>query len=361
MTLPLSQLVASFFLTLALIIVLAPMTRGLGLTDKPSARKLHQGNIPLTGGIALFLTLTALLFVFLKPTSTHLAWLLGAGLLVIAGALDDRFNLPLLPRVIIELLAAAIMVFGAGLWVEDLGNLLGTGNLSLPFWLGMPVTLIAVFGIINAINMIDGMDGLASGVCLLALGVLLAVTGPSASLGGLELLLMGGLLAFMFCNISGGRYLPKVFLGDAGSNLLGFTLVWLVIETTSTDKSISQRLEPATALYLVGLPLIDMVTTTLRRVRKGKSPFHPDRTHIHHILQRSGFSHGGALVLILVLSLTINLIGVTLQKLGAPAWLLFLVFIGLFVLYSYNIHHAWKLSKRLRPLSGRAVGARRAD
>lgn len=342
-----------FVITLGLIPCLSPVARRLGLIDAPDKRKTHQGFIPLTGGIAIFISLAIGLCWMGELSDSLRCYLIASGILVATGVLDDRFDLNVGVRIFIEIVAASIMIIGADLWVGNLGNLLGLGQIHMPFWLGYPFTLIAVFGILNAINMIDGMDGIAASIALLAIGTLFVITNNSQDLKDVAPLLCGSLLAYLIYNFRPLRFLPKVFLGDAGSKLLGFTLVWMLIDTASSGSSGNNNgIEPATALYIVGLPLIDMVTTTIRRLRKGVSPFHPDRTHIHHILHRAGFSKCTAIAIILALALLFNLAAVAFTNWQVPELVQFVIFFLLFISYSYNIHHAWKLSKKLKKIPG---------
>ncbi|MCW8194202.1 undecaprenyl-phosphate alpha-N-acetylglucosaminyl 1-phosphate transferase [Proteobacteria bacterium 005FR1] len=342
--------VFSFIATFIAILVLSPLARRVGLVDSPDHRKKHTGSIPLVGGIAVFLP-ALVMFASGTLTDSNLAvFLVCAALLVVVGAIDDRFNLSYKFRIGVEMFAGAVMIFVAGLWIGNLGDLFGLGDIHLPFWTGVPFTLVAVFGIINAVNMMDGYDGIAAGVCLAAIATLEFLTTTSPTLTAMGPMLVGSLIAFLVCNLRAVEGFPKIFLGDAGSKFLGFALVWFLIEASRDGGRTEGGLEPVTALYLVGLPLIDMVTTTVRRMLKGKSPFHPDRTHIHHILQRAGFRKDHIIVLVLSFALAINLLGILLQILNTPDAIQFAVFIGLFLLYAFNVQHAWKLAKRLRKL-----------
>lgn len=188
-----------------------------------------EGEVPLIGGLAIFTSVLTLLPLFTPLTEGLLWYLAGAGLRVLFGVIDDRFNLGVSVRVAVEVVAALIMIFGADLWVGHLGNLLGFRDLHMPLWLAAPFTIIAVFGITNAWNMIDGMDGVAGTVTLMAMGGFYFLTHEGGGNNVLSGLLLGATAAFLLFNICNNRLLPKVFLGDAGSKLIGFTLVWLLI------------------------------------------------------------------------------------------------------------------------------------
>lgn len=346
------QFLTAFALTACLLLALAPVARVIGLVDRPSARKQHNGEIPLIGGLAIFLALVVLVFWYSRPDAV-MRWYLGAcSLLVLTGVLDDRFNINVGVRIVIEVIAALMMIYGANLWVGVLGNLLGFGDIYLPQWFSTPFTIIAVFGIINAWNMIDGMDGLAGVVTLVALGTFYFLTRGVAASNLVPVLLMGATAAYLLFNVGSNRLLPKVFLGDAGSKLIGFSLVWLLIDGTQSGSFTNGALPAALALFVVGVPLIDMVVTTVRRMRKGQPAFAPDRTHVHHVLLNAGFSRQETLLLIAVLALHVNFIGIVTYLLGWAAWAQFGVFLLMTLLYAMAIEHAWKLGHWLKQQHG---------
>ncbi|MGD9660049.1 MAG: hypothetical protein AB7U63_02120 [Porticoccaceae bacterium] len=327
------QIIAGFFITLIAIRVSAPLAHKINLLDIPDHRKQHSCATPLTGGIAIY---SALLIVLCatRPFDGYLiSFLAASGLLVLFGALDDRNHLRVRHRVILEIIAASVMIFGADLWVGNLGNLLGVGSIHMPFWAGYLFTLVAVFGVINAINMLDGLDGLAGGVTLAIFIVLVAFTEESKGLLVFGFAMAGALLVFLISNTAVTRWVPKVFLGDAGSKLLGLSIVWVLIETARTQNGTATSIQPATALYLIAIPLMDMVDTTISRARRGHSPFKADRTHLHHVLLNIGFSRSAVVVIVVFASLAFNLLGIAMTKMHVPEifqfGFFFLSFIGL--------------------------------
>lgn len=346
------DILVSLGVCLILITLLKPLAVSIGLVDKPDARKHHSGHIPMIGGIALFITLIiALCFHPSHPLDTEsISYLAAAGLLVIVGAVDDRYHLNVKLRIFIEAIAASIMVFGAGQWVGNLGNLLGLGDMHMPFVVAYPFTLVAVFGIINAFNMIDGIDGLSGGVALITVSAIMLFTHLTAPMNLVAPVLLGGLLAFLFCNLKLLPFMPKVFLGDAGSKLIGLTVVWLLISVAvgGNQGAEPSSLAPATALYLVGIPLFDMVATTLSRRRRGVSPFEPDRSHIHHILLDAGFGPRKTLVIILTLAIAVALLGILLSRAGVPEVVQFVVFFALYLTYSATTRRRLKLDSPLQ-------------
>lgn len=347
------QVLTAFFLTAICLLVLAPFAMRLGIVDRPDARKQHGGDVPLIGGLAIFITIVTLLPLF-SPLDANLLWYLAASfLLVLFGVLDDRFNLSVTLRVGVEIIAALMMIFGAGLWVGDLGNLLGFRDLHMPLWMAAPFTVIAVFGITNAWNMIDGMDGLVGTVTLIGLGSFYFLSHGMAVNNSITSLLIGATAAFLLFNLCSNRLLPKVFLGDAGSKFIGFSLVWLLIDSTQAGPLTGLSMPAVLALFVVGLPLIDMVSTTVRRVGRGLAPFAADRTHVHHILQRAGFTREEVLLLVALACILINLAGAVLFVFNAPDWALFLTFWCLTFLYLYYIDHPAVLGRFLQASEAR--------
>lgn len=342
------QALTAFAVTAVLLLMLTPLARLIGLVDHPDERKQHQGQIPLIGGLAIFFAILLLLPWFSSLRSHTYWYLAAAGLLVAIGIIDDKFNVSVVARVIVEVVAASMMIYGGDIWVSDLGNLLGFREIHMPLWLSAPFTVIAVFGVINAWNMIDGMDGLAGLITLVAFGSFYFLTHTTATESALPALMMGGVASYLLFNLGNNRLLPKVFLGDAGSKLIGFTLVWLLIDATQGGQFTGLHMPAPLALYVVGLPLIDMVVTTVRRIRKGHPPFKPDRTHIHHVLEHAGFSRQEILILVGVFSVQINFIGALMYFLQWAAYVQFFIFCLLTLLYHVAIEHAWKLGKLLQ-------------
>ena len=159
----------SFALSFALINILKPISRRVGLVDKPDERKVHQDAVPLIGGLVIYLTLLCVGLLFFADTVKIRAYYVSAGLLTIVGVFDDRFDLSVWVRVLCSFIATGIMMYWGGLVFSNLGNLLGMGDITMPMLIAVPFTLIACFGIINALNMIDGIDGLSSGIAIIAL------------------------------------------------------------------------------------------------------------------------------------------------------------------------------------------------
>lgn len=349
------QSVTAFGITLALIWLLAPLAQRIGLTDKPSVRKHHEGNVPLVGGVAIFLALCVGGFLWgysnesmILVNGNNAIWVFfAAGLLIVTmGCLDDRFGLGVFVRVLTEVAVALIIIEGLDLRVGSLGNLVDTGDVRLSPVFAYPFTVIAIFGIINAFNMLDGLDGLLAILVLMALSTFHVIT--EVAPGFISLFIGASLVAFLASNLKLSPFIPKTFLGDAGSRLLGFIVVCLILAAASQQVGGEKLIPPATALFIVGLPLYDMVFTTLRRALNRVSPFSADRGHIHHLLLDLGFSHRRVLVIIAITSGTISFLGVMLHRGGANEAQQMAVFLGGFVFYSIMISQARLVANRLQ-------------
>ncbi|MCF7993487.1 MAG: undecaprenyl-phosphate alpha-N-acetylglucosaminyl 1-phosphate transferase [Chromatiaceae bacterium] len=328
---------------------LYPLAPALGLIDHPrSRRKIHRTPVPTIGGIAIFAGLLAAVLIRFPLDTAFLFGLLGGALLVATGAIDDRFDLGHRTRFAAQIGAALILVVGGGFELSSLGNLLGVGVIDLgPF--ATPFTVFAIVGIINAFNMIDGIDGLSSGLSLVAMIAILAVLPGGA--GSMQLLLLAAIAAtvpFLFCNLQVAFCAKRrVFLGDAGSMLLGYIVVWALIDASQTHQAIS----PAAALWLAAVPLMDTLSVMGRRIMRGQSPFAADRGHIHHVLSRIFASTRVALVLLLLLALTLAGIGLAGQWFGLHEAVIFygglVVFVGL-LLFQRKAHRVYLLMRRRR-------------
>lgn len=338
---------ASFFL----VKILDRPARALGLVDIPNGRKNHSGEVPLTGGLAMFL---AVLPAVLAPGAAyggHAAILPPLLLLVATGACDDLLDLSAGSRFAIQAIAALLMVYLGKVALTDLGDLFGGGAVRLAAW-SVPFTVFCVIGVINAVNMLDGMDGLAGGVMFLVF----TLFGCSALLGGnppqaaLPFALAGAVAGFAALNMR-SPWLPRAaaFMGDSGSMMLGFLAAWFAVELAGQP---TRAFSPITAVWILAIPILDTVSLMLRRILRGRSPFAPDHDHLHHIFLRAGFSVQRTVALITSASLALGLAGVGAHHLGVPECVMFYSFVLLFLAYFVGMSRAWRLMKLVRRLHG---------
>lgn len=330
--------------TAGLVVLLRKQAGRLGLVDEPGGRKQHHGLVPLVGGLAMFGgVIVAALVAGLLPANAAL--LAALALLVAKGYLDDRYDLRPALRFSVQALAVLIMVFWGDVRLDNLGNLFGFGDVLLGRW-SVPMTVFAVLGVINAINMIDGADGLAGGLTLVALVAFSGFAALSGFLGATLLLpLLFAVAGFMLFNArSPWRARASVFMGEAGSVLLGFSLAWYAVDFANAR----QAFTPITAVWILAVPLMDTIGLMLRRVLKGRSPFAPDNEHLHHILQRAGFSQCQTVMIVWGIAALLAGIGIAGWRLGVPEYVMFYSFAALFALYLYGVMHAWKLMKAVK-------------
>lgn len=322
----------TFFVAFAILFLMRKVARKIGLVDKPSGRKLHTGNIPLVGGVSICLTIVH--YIFSHPSMINHAnlFMLSISALTLVGALDDKFDLSVKVRMGIQALVSVVMIYFANVELVSLGNLFGFGEINLGIT-GSILTIIAVLGCINAFNMVDGIDGLLGGLSIVtfgSIGLLLSSVGEQ-SLSYLCLLLVVCMLPYIAMNLGLVGRERKVFMGDAGSMMIGFTVIWLLIG--ASQNAGSPMIRPVTALWLIAVPLMDMAAIMIRRVKQGKSPFKPDREHLHHICQRLGFSPLQTLCFICGFAAFFASIGIIGEVLQLPEFVMFYGFVTLFVFY----------------------------
>ncbi|MEN1727383.1 MAG: MraY family glycosyltransferase [Pseudomonadota bacterium] len=299
-------------MTVALIPVLATPARVLGLVDNPCHRKRHEGQIPLTGGLAMFLAFLAALIFQWSWLPSLASLLMGMGVMLAVGLTDDLIDVRPLYRLAWQVLAATVFVLFSGLEVIQMGQLFGTwvGPIGMgPF--SEVFTVACVVFLINAINMSDGMDGLAGGICfftLLMLGLLGWMDGASPMLVLVSFTVALSVLGFLLFNIqTPWRSRASAFMGDAGSMMLGFAIAWLAIAIATAEGS---TVYPISIAWLLLVPAMDTLAVSVRRIRQGRSPMSADRCHLHHILHRSGWSNQTTVRIVHLLVLLSGAIGV---------------------------------------------------
>ena len=338
-------------LQLALAAILMNMATGasayrLGLVDGPDARKLHQGTVPLTGGIAIFLTILFGTWVLhIQPLTYPM---LGIACLVFAvGVFDDLRHINPWLRLAIQYGAGLLLATFGGIAIHQVGNLLGVGDIPL-LLLSVPLTALAVAGLSNAYNMIDGIDGLAAATIALPVLVLYALAMSAGHpMANFLLMVLVPLGVFMLFNLGpDNRLLPRVFLGDNGSVTLGFMVTASLVYFSQGENAL---ILPVTALWLVTVPLMDMLATMLRRARHGHKLMAADRSHLHHTLMDMGFSARQTLALLVAWATACALLGLALERI--PEYLSLACYCLLFVAHCVFVMKAEAISRRLdRPL-----------
>ena len=347
--------IVAFAATTALIVLLRPLAILIGLVDVPSGRKSHSGEIPLIGGMSIFLAallaLAAIQLLQIEGSDADIRYgaFFTAGLvLIVIGVWDDFRDLPPLIRFAAQISASLIMIFSGGVVLTDLGALTLSGETLMLGWLAVPFTIFACLGVINAMNMCDGLDGLSGSLALIALLGLGVANALWGSLGYQHLIVVFAacVVGFLVFNLRTlWRSKAWVFLGDAGSMMLGLTLTWLTVSLTQGEARV---ISPAAALWFLMLPLYDAVSMMLRRLLRRQSPFQADREHLHHIFLLAGFTVGETVTLMCGIAVVGVLIGLTGTHFGVPELWLAATFLFGGILYYWAVRRAWRLMRFLR-------------
>ncbi len=295
------------FALLASMLLVPPLRRHAGvlhLIDTPDPRKVHERQIPRSGGLAIVGGALLPLLLWL-PADPVLKSLLGGGLVIVLfGYLDDRLDLDFRLKFLGQGVAAAIAMSG-GLCMQVWPFF---GIDPVPSLVAWPITFCFLIGVTNAINFSDGLDGLAGGISLVTLGAIAFIASASDGAGVtlVAVALMGAVCGFLRYN----NYPAIIFMGDTGSQFLGFMTAGLAIVLT---QHLDTALNPGLVLLLLGLPLLDVLSVMFWRLRRGESPFKPDRKHFHHRLLELGFRHYEAVATIYVVHALLVLLALPLR------------------------------------------------
>jgi len=286
-------LLISMFITIALIPIFKGLAVKVNVMDIPNDRKVHSYPMPKSGGIAMALGGLAPILFWVPMTEFVSAVLIGSGIIVLFGLIDDVINLEWKIKLSGQCAAALVVILYGGVKIKCLGMLL-PDNVFLPDWFAIPFTLIAIVGVTNAINFSDGLDGLAGGISLLSFICIgcLAYCSANIVIALLSIAVVGAILGFLRFN----TYPAVLFMGDAGSQLLGFLAVTLSLALTQGNTSFT----PLLPLIFLGFPVLDTLTVMFERVVGGRSPFVADKNHFHHKLIRLGLYHTEAVLVIYI-------------------------------------------------------------
>ncbi|MDT8383273.1 MAG: MraY family glycosyltransferase [Gammaproteobacteria bacterium] len=284
--------ITAMFITMLLIPPLMRSAHRLQIVDMPNDRKVHTGAIPRIGGIAMVAGAIMPIVIWMTPDAKEASLLWGMAIIFIFGIWDDRKDLDYRIKFFGQTLAVFVVVFIGDVVITTLPAI---DMQPIPWFISYPLTILFLLGITNAINLADGLDGLAGGTALLSLGViaLLAYMEGDVDLLLISLAILGSILGFLRFNTHPAR----VFMGDGGSQFLGFSVGVLVLLLTQHENA---PISAALPLLLLGLPILDTVMVMVTRVREGRSPFSPDKNHIHHRLLALGFTHYEAVFTIYV-------------------------------------------------------------
>lgn len=313
----LTSVAAAFVLTCLMLWLLQPIARKFNLLDHPKGRKDHAQPTPVTGGLAMLVASVAAYWAATTVTPGLQAFCVASILLVAVGLYDDLHDLRWYWRILAQAAAALIIVYWGKVEVQQLGPLFGVHDTGLGF-LSVPFTVFATIGIINAVNMIDGADGLAGSLVLVALVMLCAasVYAGNTVLAGRVAVLCGALAGFLLWNLRfPWRPRAKVFMGNAGSAFLGLVIAWVSFRLTQNP---GHPVNPVLALWLLPIPVMDCLVLIVRRLQEGRSPFSAGHDHIHHLMQEAGFGPTHSAVALSLFSLLCGLVVGQAMRLDVP-------------------------------------------
>lgn len=313
--------------TLLLLWLLRPVAARLGLYDHPGGRKSHLAPTPVIGGVAMGIG-TIAVGLWLSPPhgDGFIGFALAASIVVVTGLVDDRFDIRWYWRILAQVVAALVMVHVSGVRVEQLGPVFGLSEMSLGA-LSVPFTVFATVGLINAINMIDGADGMAG---MLVWAALLMLSAAGLYAGNLVIaermmIVMGAVSAFLVFNLRfPWQRRARMFMGDAGSGFLGLVIAWCSFRLTQNP---GHPVNPVLTLWFVAIPMMDALVLIARRIRNGRSPFHADCNHIHHLMQEAGFGPTQAALVLTAFTLACGLAVGQAMRMDVPHPLLLLAFL----------------------------------
>jgi len=316
--------VLAFFVSLITVLIITPLVKRLaiksGVVDQPDKRKIHDKVMPRMGGLAIFIGVLTGSFAGGLYENRITAITLGAFMIVMLGIVDDKYNLSARIKFIVQVLVACIIV-STGLKMEFL---------SIPFWdlrfdlgwLAYPLTILWIVGITNAINLIDGLDGLAAGISVIGLSTIavMACVSDKILIFSLSLVVIGSTVGFLFYNF----HPAKIFMGDTGSLFLGYVIS--VLSLLGLYKSVT-LFSVVIPIIILGVPIFDTTFAIIRRILNKQPISAPDKSHIHHRLMAFGLSHRKAVIVIYLIGVVFSLSAILLKT--ATLWVSIFIIFGL--------------------------------
>jgi UDP-GlcNAc:undecaprenyl-phosphate GlcNAc-1-phosphate transferase len=319
---------SSLLISMVITILLIPVLRGIALRchaglDQPGERKVHTSAVPRTGGVGMSIGATIPVFLWAPFDPFTLSLMMGSAVIVIFGVLDDFRNLGPRVKLAAQLVAALVIWWVGGVQIRFWDGLLPAG-FPVPEWMGAGLTILLIVGVTDAINLSDGLDGLAGGISILSflcIGFLALVSGHSI-IALFSAAVVGSVLGFLRFN----THPATVFMGDCGSQMLGFFAISLSLGLTQGHAGAEPFVHsPILPLLLVGVPVLDTLTVMTQRILEGKSPFVGDKKHFHHKLLRLNLSHREAVFVLYALQTLLVTFAFILRF--RPAWILLALYL----------------------------------
>ena len=321
-------MIFAFIISFAFTFATTPLVRRfafkIGAIDIPKDnRRMHKKPTPRIGGLAIIFGFTVATLCFAQPSRQLYGTLAGAAIIAVMGVIDDCKNLPAKLKFVIQIIAALVVVFAGDIKIDVFTNpnfLSDNPYWVLPEWLSVTLTVIWIVFITNAVNFIDGLDGLAAGVsAIMSISlVFISIRVGEYSIAILGIALMGSCFGFLPFNFNPA----KIFMGDTGSTFLGFMLATLSIQGVFKSYAVISFAVP---LLILGLPLFDALFAMIRRILRGQSPMTADRGHLHHRLVDMGFSQKQTVFILYAISGVLGITAVLLAESGVLRALLLVI------------------------------------
>lgn len=321
------------------------------VVDNPDARKLQDHPVPVLGGLSVFFgIIVALVFCQVLFGSSSLFSFLGImAIMLFVGTTDDVLSLSPFIRLVIEVIVVLLFIYGTGWSINDLHGLWGIDV--VPSYVAVPLTVVACVGIINAVNMIDGVDGLMSGygiVVSFIFGCFFYDSGD-IDMAAMAMISAGAMIPFLLYNVVGQK--SKMYLGDGGSLMIGTMMALFVIAILKENSLCSLNVDPAFGLVpfslaVLSVPVFDTLRVMTIRIFNRRSPFRPDRNHLHHMFVDLGFSHFGTSVCVICLNLLVIFIWWLSYKAGASQGVQLLIVIAAGMMNTFGLYAAVEMLRR---------------
>ena len=326
-----------------------------GIVDNPNARKLQRVPVPVFGGVVVYSGILegGLLLAAFMWSLVMVYGLIGMTIMMLIGAWDDQKDISPLLRFLVEIALVSAFIVLTGVYIDDFHGLWGIDEID--DWIAIPLSVVAGVGIINAVNLIDGVDGYSSGYGMMACTFfgLCYWTVWSPTMTCMTLIVIGALLPFFLHNVFGAK--SKMYIGDGGTLMLGMFMAVCTFYALSSTQQCNNLDEQGLSLtaYTIAvmcIPVFDTVRVMTMRILRGKSPFKPDKTHLHHLFIDMGFSHLGAALFILLLNFCVVLIWMASWKLGASVDVQTYIVIALGLLVTFGFYKYMKMQQNGGPV-----------
>ena len=333
--LPLTYLAQALFAAFAaalLIMMLRRPAERWQLVDVPGGRKRHVTPVPLTGGISFTAAMLVALSVSFSAFPQYSALFVAVIILCLTGFLDDLGEVAPGAKMLVQVFCAVLMTSWGAIFLTNLGDLFATAPINTRLW-AIPLSVFAAVAVINAINMFDGLDGLAGSLAwvILCFFAYFALTIGDLNSAKIIIVLAGAITGFLFFNLPWRlRGEHRTFMGDAGSMVIGFAIVWFSISLTQHPEV---HVPPPVMLWILGIVLMDVFTVTVRRLARRRSPMVPDRDHIHFLLLRRGYSPRATLLILVGANTVLGAIGTALWRADVADYWIFWSFLLVCAVY----------------------------